>query len=90
MTLTLRWQTPTVAHHLSGYTLLVNGKRTRTLTLKTHMVRIQLRKSETRFFSVASLDAAGMRAGRRRKSGLPLSRATSRCRRLTGTSRAAT
>ena len=59
MTLTLRWQTPTVAHHLSGYALLVNGKLTRTLTLATHSVQIQLRKSETRLFAVAALDAAG-------------------------------
>ena len=59
MTLTLRWQAPPVAHHLAGYALLVNGKRTRTLTLKTHTVRIQLRKSETRLFSVAAVDAAG-------------------------------
>jgi hypothetical protein len=58
-TLMLRWQAPALAHHLVGYTLLVNGKRMRTLTLKTHTVRIQLRKSETRLFAVASVDAAG-------------------------------
>ncbi len=59
MTLTLRWRTPKVARHLVGYALLVNGKRMRTLTLKTHMVRIQLRRSETRVFSVVAVDAAG-------------------------------
>ena len=58
-TLMLRWQAPALTHHLVGYTLLVNGKRMRTLTLKTHTVRIQLRKRETRLFAVASVDAAG-------------------------------
>ena len=58
-TLTLSWLTPTLSYHLAGYTLLVNGKRTRKLTLKTHVVRIQLRKSEKRIFAVASVDAAG-------------------------------
>ena len=58
-TLTLHWLAPTVAHHLAGYAVFANGRRIRTLTLKTHTVRIQLRKSETRVFTVASFDAAG-------------------------------
>jgi hypothetical protein len=58
-TLTLRWKAPALAHHLAGYTLLVNGRRTQILTLKTHTVRIKLRKSETRLFAIASVDAAG-------------------------------
>jgi uncharacterized protein YceK len=58
-TLTLHWLPPARAVHLTGYTLLVNGKRTRVLNAKTHSARIQLRRIETRWFAVAALDAAG-------------------------------
>jgi len=58
-TLTLRWQAPSRAAHLTGYALLVNGKKTRVLNAKTHSVRIKLRRVETRWFAVAALDAAG-------------------------------
>jgi large repetitive protein len=57
--LTLRWQTPKRAGHLAGYALLVDGKRARVLGPKTHVVRIRLRRVETRWFAVAALDAAG-------------------------------
>ena len=58
-TLTLRWLPPAHAVNLTGYTLLVNGKRTRVLNAKTHSVKIKLRRIETRWFAVAALDAAG-------------------------------
>ena len=58
-TLTLHWLAPSVGHHLAGYAVFANGKRIRTLTLKTRTVRITLHKSETRVFTVASFDAAG-------------------------------
>jgi len=58
-TLTLRWQAPARAAHLVGYALIVDGRRTRILTAKTHTLRIKLRKGETRRFAVVALDAAG-------------------------------
>ena len=58
-TLTLHWQAPARATHLTGYALLVNGLRTRVLAAKTHTVQIQLRKNEKRLFAVAAVDAAG-------------------------------
>jgi hypothetical protein len=58
-TLTLRWKAPARAAHLAGYVLLVNGRRIRVVTAKTHSVHITLKKGDARLFAVAAFDAAG-------------------------------
>ena len=58
-TLTLRWTPPVDSKAVRGYTLLVDGRRTRDLKSTRRTVRISLRPSDDRTFALASFDAAG-------------------------------
>jgi len=57
--LTLTWRPPAKVKGLRGYVLIIDGKRTRTLTPKTLTIRIQLRPGDRRSFAVAAVDRAG-------------------------------
>jgi hypothetical protein len=57
--LTLSWRPPVDRSKVRGYALIVNGKRTRTLTATTFKLRIKLRRHDRRSFAVATIDSAG-------------------------------
>ena len=57
--LTLTWRPPPGSKKIRGYALIVNGKKTRTLSPKTRTVRIHLLQHDTRSFAVAAIDEAG-------------------------------
>ena len=58
-TLTLRWRAPRSGETLTGYVLLINGRRVRNLNASTRVLRIRLKPNDRRTFAVAAVDSAG-------------------------------
>jgi len=58
-TLTLTWRPPVRSSTVHGYALIVNGRKTKTLTAKTRRIRIHLRRNDRRTFAIAAVDRAG-------------------------------
>ena len=57
--LMLSWRPPADVKNVHAYALIVNGRKTRTLTPKTLHLRIRLRLHDRRSFAIATIDAVG-------------------------------